>query len=257
MRFELVVLDGSGKRFPLPPVGEVLIGSAPECAIRLTASDVSRRHALLFVRQETVSLLDLGSKNGTFLKGQRIKEARLSPGDLVRFSSVAAQFLPLGSSSSSPDEPLLPPKRSRQQRAAGGTDELPVLPAGAEIGFLLARWGRGDGDAMAAALEWIVSQAGAKGAALLCVGDADTVVQAVCGDVGSILVSANLPATLKQAGIGRAPEALSIHCESDRVLAIVCEGGHWLVLAVGDTNPTASQMELFAQATAVALRLQS
>lgn len=258
MRFELVILDGSGKRFPLPQVGEVLIGWAAECAIRLTANDVSRRHALLLLRQGSVSLLDLGSKNGTFLKGRRIKEARLSPGDLLRFSSVCAQLLPLGSSSSNPaGEPLLPPKRSRPQRATRGTDELPALPAGAEIGWLLARWGRGEGDVMAATLEWVVSQAGAKGAALLRVVDADTVVEAACGDVQSILASGSLPATLKQAGIGRTSEALAVQCGSDRTLAIMCEGGRWLILALGDTNPTASQVELFAQATAVALRLQS
>ncbi len=256
MRFELIVLDGSGKRFPLPQAGEVLIGSAAECAIRLTANDVSRRHALLILRRGTISLLDLGSKNGTFLAGERIKEARVSPGELLRFSSVLTQLIPLGIPSDPAGEVLGERTSPRARRAPSPTAEVPAVPDSADLGWLLARWGRGGGDAMAAALEWISTRAAARGAAFLRLAEGDAVVVAASGDVGSILASATLASTLGCAGSSvRAPEVAPIQCGVHQALAIRCEEGCWLVLAVGDVNPTAAQVELFAQLAAVALRL--
>jgi hypothetical protein len=255
MRFELLVLDGSGRRFGLPLEGEVLIGSAAECAIRLANHDVSRRHALLVVRRGAVSLLDLGSKNGTFVGGQRIKEARLSPGDLLRFSSVLAQLMPLGTLSDPAGEALKPGEARQATHALSPTEELPAVADGADIGWLLARWGRG-GDSVAAALEWMMARAGAKGAALLTLDGGDAVVVAAAGDVGAILGSTTLASNL--AGVdahGHLPEAVPIQCDSQPALAIRCGEGHWLLLAVGEANPAAAEVELFARVTSVALRL--
>ncbi len=257
MRFELLVLDGSGRRFPLPVAGEVLIGSAAECAIRFTNSDISRRHALLIVRRGTVSLLDLGSKNGTFLGGRRIKEARVSPGELLRFSSVLTQLMPLDSSSDSSGEVWKASENRRGMHAPSPTEELPAVADSADIGWLLARWGRG-GDSVAAALLWITAHAGAKGAALLKFEGHDAVVVAATGDVGAIVGCTSLASSLAHAGSSaHLPEALPIQCGCEPALAISCGGGDWLVLAIGGANPTAAQVELFARITAVALRLDS
>ncbi len=255
MRWELIILDGSDKRFPLPPAGEVLVGSAAECAIRLAVADVSRRHALLTVRRGKISVLDLGSKNGTFVAGQRVKEATLAAGDLVRFSSVLAQLMPVGSSW---DE------GEGQARASGvgshrqlsPTDEMPAGEDTLGIGWLLARWGREGGSAMAVTLEWIVRTAGARGAAVLLLEGADRVVEAASGEIEGVLASGTLVSTLSRASQrARALETIALEDEAGEVLALKCIETCWLLLALKDVRPTAGQMELYARAVTVAHRL--
>ncbi|MBQ4106867.1 MAG: Flp pilus assembly complex ATPase component TadA [Lentisphaeria bacterium] len=45
--------------------GVYLVGSGPDCPIRIEAAGVSRRHAQLVVRDRRVTVMDLGSSNGT------------------------------------------------------------------------------------------------------------------------------------------------------------------------------------------------
>jgi hypothetical protein len=67
----------------LPP-GEVLIGRALECFIRLDDAMVSRRHAKLEVGRNEVVLTDLGSRNGVTVNGQRVKGSfALKVGDTI------------------------------------------------------------------------------------------------------------------------------------------------------------------------------
>ena len=46
--------------------GVYLVGSGPDCPIRVEAAGVSRRHAQFVVRDRRVTVMDLGSSNGTF-----------------------------------------------------------------------------------------------------------------------------------------------------------------------------------------------
>ena len=76
-----------------PPVGlhwaeaaERVIGREEDCSIHLTGNDVSRRHAVLR-RDDTglgVEVVDLGSRNGVQVNGQRVSAATLRQGDVVR-----------------------------------------------------------------------------------------------------------------------------------------------------------------------------
>ena len=52
--------------------GENIIGRDPEAAIIIDSPDVSRHHARLVVSDDAVTLEDLGSKNGTFVAGERL-----------------------------------------------------------------------------------------------------------------------------------------------------------------------------------------
>ncbi len=81
--------DIDGQRLNLPlTVGENRAGSHPGNEVVVTASGVSRRHAMLEVGEEEVSLRDLDSKNGTFVNRGRVHEAVLQPGDLIEIGQA-------------------------------------------------------------------------------------------------------------------------------------------------------------------------
>jgi len=82
--------------------GEWVVGRAPECAVRLDSSTVSRHHARLRIAGGEAVLEDLDSKNGTFVRGRRIASATpLTNNDKVRFGSEALTFKVAGSLMSS------------------------------------------------------------------------------------------------------------------------------------------------------------
>jgi Inner membrane component of T3SS, cytoplasmic domain len=66
----------------LPAIGDWLLGSADDCAFRLSdpSCRVSRHHARLMRERSRWSLLDLGSKNGLRVDGTRQTTAMLDPG---------------------------------------------------------------------------------------------------------------------------------------------------------------------------------
>lgn len=89
LRFKLEAPDGE---IPLAD-GENLIGRDPEAAIRIDIGGVSRRHARITVEGVDVTLEDLGSKNGTYLRGRRVqKPTRLAHGDEIRIGHKVARF---------------------------------------------------------------------------------------------------------------------------------------------------------------------
>jgi DNA-binding winged helix-turn-helix (wHTH) protein len=68
------------------PDGETIIGRE-----RLGTPDSSRRHARIVVSGGDVTVEDLGSKNGTFVRGKRIRErAAVSDGDEIMFGRTIA-----------------------------------------------------------------------------------------------------------------------------------------------------------------------
>jgi DNA-binding winged helix-turn-helix (wHTH) protein len=80
---EGLVLVGDDREYVLGE-GEMLVGRGPGCAVRLSASGVSRVHAALRVREGQVVIEDRGSKNGTWVNGRRIEAPlALDDGDEV------------------------------------------------------------------------------------------------------------------------------------------------------------------------------
>lgn len=63
--------------------GEATIGRTPGNTIIIDNAGVSRRHAVIRVKGDKVVLEDLGSANGTFVRGQRIEEYELRDGDEI------------------------------------------------------------------------------------------------------------------------------------------------------------------------------
>jgi DNA-binding winged helix-turn-helix (wHTH) protein len=56
--------------------GENLIGRAPDCVLWIDDSSVSRHHARVVIGSSGAVLEDLGSKNGTLVRGKRISKTK-------------------------------------------------------------------------------------------------------------------------------------------------------------------------------------
>ncbi len=73
--------------------GENLIGRDRDSVVWIDDASVSRRHARISVDDSGATVEDLGSKNGTFLRGRRIgKPARLTDRDTIKIGPASMIF---------------------------------------------------------------------------------------------------------------------------------------------------------------------
>src|SRR5262245_42173339 len=82
-----------GRRIPLSS-GENILGRDLEGIIDIDSPSVSRRHARIRVLEHDATIEDLESKNGTYVRGERVSTApvTLSDGDDLRVGSVSLRF---------------------------------------------------------------------------------------------------------------------------------------------------------------------
>jgi pSer/pThr/pTyr-binding forkhead associated (FHA) protein len=77
--------------------GENLLGRVEEGVAWIESPTVSRRHARILIEGGRAILEDLASKNGTFLRGQRIAAPTpLRDGDVIRLGGVAMTVRAVG-----------------------------------------------------------------------------------------------------------------------------------------------------------------
>ena len=87
----VVTLSFEGREIPVT-TDRVLLGRSRECDIRLTDTNVSRRHAEVRREDDTYWIVDLGSTNGTELNGRRVERAQLSDGDRITLGATDVRF---------------------------------------------------------------------------------------------------------------------------------------------------------------------
>jgi pSer/pThr/pTyr-binding forkhead associated (FHA) protein len=76
---------------------EFLLGRGVDCDLRLSGASVSRHHCLIRIRGSEATLSDLGSSNGTYINGQRVRsQAALMNGDEVGVGDFRFTFLLAG-----------------------------------------------------------------------------------------------------------------------------------------------------------------
>ena len=82
----------TGKCFLLDPTDENRVGRGTECDIVLTDPLCSRVHAVLVQEENGWWMRDADSRNGSFVNGQKIDEARVTAGATLRVGSTEFTF---------------------------------------------------------------------------------------------------------------------------------------------------------------------
>jgi pSer/pThr/pTyr-binding forkhead associated (FHA) protein len=91
--FKLVALEGNSHHALDRP--RMTVGRDQSCDIRLVTGKISKQHALLTTENGSIFIEDLNSTNGTFVNNRQIRARRsLTPGDVIRFESIAFYLSP-------------------------------------------------------------------------------------------------------------------------------------------------------------------
>lgn len=85
----VIVIAGPnvGEMYRLPP-GEATIGRGSEATILLPDNEISRLHAKIINRGETVIVADNNSTNGTFVNGHQVRFHALQDGDKIQIGTT-------------------------------------------------------------------------------------------------------------------------------------------------------------------------
>jgi two-component system response regulator AtoC len=87
----LVIRSETSSILPLKEDGELLIGRASESDVRIPDQSASRQHARILLSKGTVTVVDLGSRNRTWVNGEPIPQGQkrtLASGDVVTIGSL-------------------------------------------------------------------------------------------------------------------------------------------------------------------------
>jgi hypothetical protein len=92
---------------------EITIGRDPSNRIPIDDHFVSKFHAKLLISESTITLVDLGSANKTFVNGEPIRESAVRYGDQLQFAGVRCRLLAPGAEQEAPSTapPSPPPPR--------------------------------------------------------------------------------------------------------------------------------------------------
>ncbi|OHB59433.1 MAG: hypothetical protein A2167_01990 [Planctomycetes bacterium RBG_13_46_10] len=89
MDVNLVLLKKNGphKLFPLPS-SVTTIGRRHSCDLCIPLVSVSKKHCQLNHDEGVLKILDLDSRNGTYLNGKRVDEAVIQAGDSIKIGPL-------------------------------------------------------------------------------------------------------------------------------------------------------------------------
>ena len=129
-----------GGEFPLKPERELIIGRSSDLDMVLVEDMVSRKHAKISTASDQIVIQDLGSTNGTFVNGEKIKRVRLREGDRILIGTSIIKLVAIDEAAAEggqvveaapelkPTGPAPSPKRtvSGARSMAGTIDEIPL-----------------------------------------------------------------------------------------------------------------------------------
>jgi FHA domain len=86
--YKLKGTSGSVINQSFPFTGSIVLGSSPDCDVRLDEAGVAPRHAeIRLLGGKSLQLKDLGSATGTLLNGVAVTESLLGSGDEIRIGT--------------------------------------------------------------------------------------------------------------------------------------------------------------------------
>src|SRR5437899_3669615 len=118
MRVTLTVIGGphEGQTFSFSGHDTFLVGRSKRAHFRLPAKDryFSRFHFLVEVNPPYCRLMDLGSRNGTYVNGEKVASADLKNGDEIKAGHTLLRVVVSGSEKTSaneqaPETPIIRP----------------------------------------------------------------------------------------------------------------------------------------------------
>jgi hypothetical protein len=122
-----------GGEFPVAAEKQILIGRSSDLDMVLVEDMVSRKHARIGMQGDQIWIEDLGSTNGTFVNGEKIKRARLKEGDRVLIGTSILKLISGDAPRDGMDakrelENVAQARRTSQQRTMSGSIEEVPLP---------------------------------------------------------------------------------------------------------------------------------
>ncbi len=82
----LTNFNGRTETFPLGE--EVNIGRHDSNDIQLNVPTVTGKHAIIRTEDKILTIIDLGSTNGTYVNGEKVKQKVLKSGDKIKLGEV-------------------------------------------------------------------------------------------------------------------------------------------------------------------------
>jgi hypothetical protein len=122
-----------GGEFPIALDKQIIVGRSSDLDMVLVEDMVSRKHARIAMQGDQIWIEDLGSTNGTFVNGEKIKRARLKEGDRVLIGTsilkvIAGDAPRDGADAKRELESVAQARRTSQQRTMSGSIEEVPLP---------------------------------------------------------------------------------------------------------------------------------
>ena len=123
-----------GGEFPMVPEKAIIVGRSSDLDMVLVEEMVSRKHAKISYDKEKIVIEDLGSTNGTFVNGEKIKRAQLKEGDRILIGTSILKLIvqegpPTERQKDRPDlEVVAARRRTMASRTMSGSIEEVPLP---------------------------------------------------------------------------------------------------------------------------------
>jgi len=144
---EVVAGTATGQRFVFEGKNqEVIIGRDASCQFHIDDEVISRQHARIIKKWDTVTIVDLDSKNGIYVNDERVQEKVLSNGDRILLGTLALIFRnpseqaqdfvaakPPPETAPSPETAVDPESPGPESPSDEAKSTLPSVSPGAEI----------------------------------------------------------------------------------------------------------------------------
>jgi hypothetical protein len=112
------------------PNKEIVVGRSSDLDMVLVEEMVSRKHARIAYENDAIVIEDLGSTNGTFVNGEKIKRAQLKEGDRVLIGTSILKVIVVEGPPSEQGRPNLEvvaaQRRTSPRTMSGAIDEVPL-----------------------------------------------------------------------------------------------------------------------------------